>query len=80
MQAAWMYLEPIFGSEDIINQMPKEGKAFHASNRVWRRIVPSVMKIKTIIEVRRKVSAVHLRRMKMAKFSIIPLYMGKFQS
>lgn len=51
MQASWMYLEPIFGSADIINQMPKEGKAFHAVDKVWRRIVPTVMNTKTILEV-----------------------------
>ncbi|KAL3852322.1 hypothetical protein ACJMK2_015979 [Sinanodonta woodiana] len=26
--AAWLYLEPIFGSEDIRNQIPKEGQMF----------------------------------------------------
>ncbi|EFJ27757.1 hypothetical protein SELMODRAFT_94851 [Selaginella moellendorffii] len=50
MQAAWMYLEPIFGSPDIIEQMPKEGTAFHATDKVWRRIVAEVIKTKCMLE------------------------------
>jgi len=35
-QSSWMYLSPIFGSEDIMRQMPKEGKLFREVDIVWK--------------------------------------------
>lgn len=32
-----MYLEPIFGSEDIMRQLPQEGRRFQGVDQLWRK-------------------------------------------
>jgi dynein heavy chain len=39
-----MYLEPIFGSEDIKKQLPSESKKFQSIDRNLRRMVDGVLK------------------------------------
>ena len=36
-QRAWMYLEPIFGSEDIMRQLPTEARRFQSVDQLWRK-------------------------------------------
>ncbi|VEN60061.1 unnamed protein product, partial [Callosobruchus maculatus] len=43
-QATWMYLEPIFSSEDIMRQMPTEARNFKIVDRVWKAIQSNTMK------------------------------------
>ncbi|XP_071449339.1 dynein axonemal heavy chain 3-like [Hetaerina americana] len=38
-QVTWLYLEPIFTSEDIMEQMPDESKHFLEVDRAWRNIM-----------------------------------------
>lgn len=36
-QRTWMYLEPIFSSEDIIKQLPTEARRFNGVDSLWRK-------------------------------------------
>lgn len=41
VQSAWIYLEPIFSSEDIRRQMEYEGKIFVEVDTIWKEIMES---------------------------------------
>jgi len=38
-QRSWLYLEPIFSSKDIVEQLPLESKRFMTMDRTWRKIL-----------------------------------------
>ena len=42
MQGTWLYLEPIFSSEDICKQMPSEAKRFRTVDTVFRSTMSQV--------------------------------------
>ena len=38
-QRSWLYLEPIFSSEDITRQLPVESKRYQTMERIGRKIM-----------------------------------------
>lgn len=41
VQRNWLYLQPIFDSEDINKQLPAEGKRFASVDKHWRATMMS---------------------------------------
>ena len=54
VQATWLYLEPIFSSDDIMRQMPTEGKMFRAVDNTWRESMAQTYEAPGCITVARR--------------------------
>ncbi|XP_068620866.1 dynein axonemal heavy chain 7 [Battus philenor] len=51
VQATWMYLEPIFSSPDIQQQIPEEGRRFSAVDKMWREIMKAAATEPRVLDV-----------------------------
>ena len=49
-QMNWMYLEPIFSSEDIMKQMPIEARNFKVIDRTWFKIMQNTQANPKVLE------------------------------
>uniref|UniRef100_A0AAR2J4M4 Dynein, axonemal, heavy chain 1 n=1 Tax=Pygocentrus nattereri TaxID=42514 RepID=A0AAR2J4M4_PYGNA len=44
-QRSWLYLEPIFSSDDINRQLPLEGRRYQTMERTWRKVMKAVIEL-----------------------------------
>ena len=50
-QKVWLYLEPIFGSDDIMRQMPTEGRRFAAVDALWRKTMALAVRTPSVLRM-----------------------------
>ncbi|XP_058931925.1 dynein axonemal heavy chain 1 [Kogia breviceps] len=50
-QRAWLYLDPIFSSEDINRQLPVESKRYQTMERIWKKIMKNAYENREVINV-----------------------------
>lgn len=49
-QKTWMYLDPIFSSDDIMRQMPIEGRRFKTVDTYWRKTMEAAFRNSYVLE------------------------------
>ncbi|XP_035245196.1 dynein heavy chain 1, axonemal isoform X1 [Anguilla anguilla] len=50
-QRSWLYLEPIFSSEDINRQLPVEATRYQTMERTWRKVMKNAFENKQVISL-----------------------------
>ncbi|XP_029991393.1 dynein heavy chain 1, axonemal [Sphaeramia orbicularis] len=50
-QRSWLYLEPIFSSDDINRQLPAEGQRYLKMEQKWRKIMRNAFNQRKVIEL-----------------------------
>ncbi|XP_072521546.1 dynein axonemal heavy chain 1 [Salminus brasiliensis] len=50
-QRSWLYLEPIFSSDDINRQLPLEGRRYQTMERTWRKVMKGANDNRQVIEL-----------------------------
>ncbi|XP_062843095.1 dynein axonemal heavy chain 1 [Trichomycterus rosablanca] len=50
-QRSWLYLEPIFSSDDINQQLPVEGKRYQTMERTWRKVMKNADDNRKVIDL-----------------------------
>lgn len=53
-QKSWMYLEPIFQSEDISKQMPTESQSFQTLDSFYRQCMKSIVQDPSVIRIAKR--------------------------
>ncbi|XP_077462234.1 dynein axonemal heavy chain 12-like [Stigmatopora argus] len=51
VQGQWLYLEPIFCSADIMQQIPEEGQLFQKVDKNWKEVMRHCVKDSRLLEV-----------------------------
>jgi dynein heavy chain, axonemal len=50
-QRAWLYLHPVFGSEDIMTQLPQESRKFALVDSFWMKTMEDTKHLPSVMEI-----------------------------